>query len=86
MSKTPISSPERAPPAGLFSQTVKIDGSSDKSPKTRSLARWSMIKTIFISMCLAACALSLNARAAGERGYGYGPVTEVDYVHVEYGH
>jgi hypothetical protein len=22
----------------------------------------------------------------GERGYTYGPVTEVDYIHVEYGH
>src|SRR5437660_10066210 len=52
-----------------------------------------MIKTIVLSMCLAICGLSLNARAqdvnAGakdERGYTYGPVTEVDYIHVEYGH
>jgi hypothetical protein len=37
-------------------------------------------------MCLAASALSLNARAANERGYTHGPVTEVDYIHVEYGH
>ena len=35
---------------------------------------------------LAAPSLSLNARAQEERGYSYGPVTEVDYIHVEYGH
>jgi hypothetical protein len=52
-----------------------------------------MIKTIVLSVCLAISALSLNARAqdvnAGgkvERGFTYGPVTEVDYVHVNYGH
>ena len=45
-----------------------------------------MIKTIVLSMCLAGSTLSLNARAADERGYTYGPVTEVDYVRVEYGH
>jgi hypothetical protein len=45
-----------------------------------------MIKTIILSMCLAASAISLTARAEGERGYTYGPVTEVDYIHVEYGH
>src|SRR5690242_21740948 len=45
-----------------------------------------MIKTIILSMCLAVPSLSLNARAQDERGYSYGPVTEVDYIHVEYGH
>src|SRR5437764_11680560 len=52
-----------------------------------------MIKTIVLSMCLAVSALSLNARAqdvnAGakdERGYTYGPVTGVLYIHVDYGH
>ncbi len=29
---------------------------------------------------------SINAGAQDERGYSYGPVTEVDYIHVEYGH
>jgi len=29
---------------------------------------------------------SNNAGAQDERGYTYGPVTEVDYIHVEYGH
>ena len=45
-----------------------------------------MIKTIILSMCLAASSLSLNARAQDERQYTDGPVTEVDYIHVEYGH
>jgi len=46
-----------------------------------------MIKAIILSMCLAASSLlSLTAHAEGERGYTYGPVTEVDYIHVEYGH
>src|ERR1041385_256996 len=45
-----------------------------------------MIKTIVLSMCLAAAALSLEARAQDQRGFTYGPVTEVDYVHVDYGH
>ena len=44
-----------------------------------------MLKTIVLSMCLAAASLSL-ARAQKARAYGYGPVTEVDYIHVEYGH
>src|SRR6266576_6984510 len=44
-----------------------------------------MIKAAIFSMCLAISALSLNARAQDVRGYSYGPVTEVDYVHVEYG-
>ena len=37
-------------------------------------------------MCLAASSLSLNARAQDERAYTDGPVTEVDYIRVEYGH
>jgi hypothetical protein len=45
-----------------------------------------MIKTTILSMCLAASALSLNARAADAARYKYGPVTEVDYIDVEYGH
>jgi hypothetical protein len=45
-----------------------------------------MIKTIILSMCLAASSLSLDARAQDERTYTDGPVTEVNYIHVEYGH
>jgi hypothetical protein len=45
-----------------------------------------MIKTIILSMCLAASSLSLNARAQDERAYTEGSVTEVDYIQVEYGH
>ena len=45
-----------------------------------------MLKTIILSMCLASSSLSLNARAQDERQYTDGPVTEVNYIHVEYGH
>ena len=45
-----------------------------------------MIKTIVLSICLAASSLSLSARAQDERAFTEGPVTEVDYIHVEYGH
>ncbi len=52
-----------------------------------------MIKAAILSMCLAASSLSFSARAqdvnAGtkdERQYTDGPVTEVDYIGVEYGH
>ena len=44
-----------------------------------------MIKTLILSMCLAASSLSLNARAQDERAYTDGPVTEMDYIRVEYG-
>ena len=45
-----------------------------------------MIKNIILSMGLAASSLSLNARAQDERQFSDGPVTEVNYIHVEYGH
>jgi hypothetical protein len=45
-----------------------------------------MIKTIVLFMCLAISALSLNARAQDVRQYTDGPVTELDYIQVEYGH
>jgi hypothetical protein len=50
-----------------------------------------MIRTIVLSACLAASLLLLDARAQearaqDERQYNLGPVTEVDYIHVEYGH
>ena len=45
-----------------------------------------MTKTIILSMCLAASSLSLNARAQDERQYTDGPVTQVAYIEVEYGH
>jgi len=45
-----------------------------------------MIKTIVLSMCLAISALSLDARAQDVRQYADGPVTELDYIQVEYGH
>ena len=44
------------------------------------------MKIIIVTMCLAASSLSLNARAQDERAYAEGPVTEVNYIEVEYGH
>ena len=45
-----------------------------------------MIKTIVLSMSLAASLLLLSAHAQDERHYTDGPVTEVSYIQVEYGH
>ena len=45
-----------------------------------------MTKTIILSICLAAAALSLGARAEDERQYTEGPVTLVQEIGVEYGH
>jgi hypothetical protein len=45
-----------------------------------------MTKAIILSSCLAAASLSFDARAQDERQYTEGPVTEVNYIHVEYGH
>ena len=44
------------------------------------------MKTIILSMCLAVSTLSLDARAQDVRQYTDGPVTELDYIQVEYGH
>ena len=44
-----------------------------------------MIRPMILSMALAASLMSTNARAHSGPGYSYGPVTEVDYIHVEYG-
>ena len=57
-----------------------------------------MIKTIMLSVCIAASSLSLDARAEeasslsrnalaqNDRHYSDGPVTQVDSIGVEYGH
>jgi hypothetical protein len=55
-----------------------------------------MIKAVILSVCLVACSLSLSARAQDApvqgapaqdvRQYTDGPVTEEDYIEVEYGH
>jgi hypothetical protein len=45
-----------------------------------------MIKTIILSMCLAACSLSPDACAQDERKYTEGPVTLVQEIGVEYAH
>jgi hypothetical protein len=41
---------------------------------------------VALSAVVAASLLPLSALAQDARGYSYGPVTEVDYIHVEYGH
>jgi len=45
-----------------------------------------MIKPVILVMFVAASSLSVDVRAQAGPGYSYGPVTEVDYIHVEYGH
>ena len=45
-----------------------------------------MLKTIILSVSLAASSLALNARAQDARQYTDGAVTEADYIAVEYGH
>ena len=45
-----------------------------------------MIKTVISSVCLAASLLPLNVRAQDVRQYTDGPVTEVSYIQVQYGH
>jgi hypothetical protein len=45
-----------------------------------------MTKALISSMCLAASSLSLNASAQDVRQYAEGPVTEVSYLQIEYGH
>src|ERR1700760_236977 len=45
-----------------------------------------MLKRIILAMFFAASSFPLGALAQDGPGYSYGPVTEVDYIHVEYGH
>jgi hypothetical protein len=45
-----------------------------------------MIRNMILGMFVAASSISLNAAPQERRAYSYGPVTEVDYIHVEYGH
>jgi hypothetical protein len=52
--------------------------------RTREMMK--ITKTIILSICLAVSSLSLNAHAQDVRQYSDGPVTELAYVRVEYGH
>lgn len=45
-----------------------------------------MFKTLISTMAVAVSALALGADAKDVRQYADGPVTEADYIHVEYGH
>jgi hypothetical protein len=57
-----------------------------RAQRAQTTGEQKMIKTIILSMCLAAFSLSLDARAQDERAYAEGPVTDVQYIGVEYGH
>ena len=52
------------------------------------ISRSTVLAAVAIASLLAAtpARAQSNAGAQKERGYSYGPVTEVDYVHVDYGH
>jgi hypothetical protein len=64
-------------------------------PRFITTGEQKMTKTIILSICLAASLLSLDARAEdaltrdalaqNDRQYSDGPVTEVNYIQVEYG-
>jgi hypothetical protein len=77
-----------------FPFCIKISGTLGTGQVNRVLAEQryittgeeKMIKTIILSMCLAASSLSLDARAQDERQYTEGPVTLVQEIGVEYGH
>ena len=45
-----------------------------------------MTKTLILSLSLAASSVAFSARAQDVRHYTDGPVTEMDYIRVEYGH
>jgi len=45
-----------------------------------------LIGVVLVFGADAADTASTNAPAQSQPGYSYGPVTEVDYIHVEYGH
>jgi len=45
-----------------------------------------MFKTLISAMAVAASSLSLGANTQDVREYSDGPVTEADYINVEYGH
>src|ERR1700739_3959243 len=75
-------------PSDRHPGAVDGDQMSSLAPKSGCITRGeeNMTKTIILSICLAASSLSLNARAQDVRQYTDGPVTEVDYIRVEYGH
>ncbi len=50
------------------------------------MVRALVLPLFFLVSLLPLDAHSQSAPAKAERAYSYGPVTEVDYIHVEYGH
>src|SRR5579862_9940342 len=85
------------PRFGTEQRSMSVESGAPAPGGGRSqLGEEKMTKTIILSMCLAASSLSLEARAQdalardalaqNDRHYTDGPVTEVDYIQVEYGH
>ena len=56
-----------------------------RTERTIKRGEETMTKALTLSMCLAASSLSLNAGAQDVRQYSEGPVTDVTYIHVDYG-
>ncbi|HET7208638.1 MAG TPA: hypothetical protein VFI95_18825 [Terriglobales bacterium] len=52
----------------------------------RNLGRRILVSTLLAVIVTASAGAQSAPAAKDERGYTYGPVTEVDYIHVEYGH
>jgi hypothetical protein len=56
-------------------------------PRTIQGRRTGVVALAFAaSVLVSGLLIGCDARAQGTRGYSFGPVTEVDYIHVEYGH
>ena len=66
-------------------QSTEVD-SVVKPSRSITKGEEKMTKTLILSLSLAASLLAFSARAQDVRQYTDGPVTEMDYIRVEYGH
>jgi len=72
-------------PQGCLRQSTEVD-SVVKPSSSITKGEEKMTKTVILSLSLAASLLAFSARAQDVRQYTDGPVTEMDYIRVEYGH
>ena len=72
-------------PQGCFEAADEVD-SVVKPSRSITKGEETMTKTLVLSLSLAASSLAFSARAQDVRQYTDGPVTEMDYIRVEYGH
>src|SRR5215469_12127330 len=72
-------------PQGCF-EAVDRGDSVVKPSRSITKGEEKMTKTLIFSLSLAASLLAFSARAQDVRQYTDGPVTEMDYIRVEYGH